>query len=157
MNKNLLLGAIILIVVVLTYIGIFFLGRNSVKPPTATVQVKEVVKYDTLMAIRKIYINRYIETESKGDSIKSYTDSIVGDTLEVKYNISHSVKDSLKTIQSFWKVNIEPHLTTIIKTITRDSIQTKINNVYLTKPALLDTWFYVSAISWVVTILAIIF
>ncbi len=157
MNKNLLLGAIILVIVVLTYIGVFILGRNSVKPPTATVQVKEVVKYDTVRAIRKIYVNRYIETESKGDSIKSYSDSVVGDTLEVKYSIQHSVSDSQKVVRSWWKVNIEPHLTTIIKTVTRDSIQTKITNVYIPKPFLLDSWFYVSLISWIVTALAIIF
>jgi len=157
MNKNLLLGAIILIVVVLSYIGIFILGRNSVKPSEPKIEIRETVKYDTLTAIRKVYINRYIESQSKGDSIKSYSDSIVGDTNQVKFDITHSVTDSQKVIRSWWKVNIEPHISTIIKTITRDSIQTKINNVYLTKPFFMDSWFYVSLISWVVTALAIIF
>lgn len=157
MNKNLLLGTIILVVVVLTYIGVFFLGRNSIKSPEGKIEIRETVKLDTVTAIRKIYVNRYIETESKGDSIKSYSDSIVGDTLDTKYNIQHTISDSQKTIRSWWKVNIEPHLTTIIKTITKDSIQTKINNIYIPKPFLMNSWFYVSLISWVIAILAIVF
>lgn len=152
-----MLWAIIIIVVALTYIGIFFLGRNSVKPPTASVVERETIKYDTVTAIKKVYINRYIEVKVKGDSIKSYSDSIVGDTLETKYDITHSVTDSQKTIRSWWKVNIEPRFRTITKIITRDSIQTKINNVYLTTPFLLNSWFYVSVISWFVAALAIIF
>ncbi len=157
MNKNLLLGTIILVVVALTYIGVFFLGRNSIKSPEGKIEIRETVKLDTVTAIRKIYVNRYIETESKGDSIKSYSDSIVGDTLDTKYNIQHTISDSQKTIRSWWKVNIEPHLTTIIKTITKDSIQTKINNIYIPKPFLMNSWFYVSLISWVIAILAIVF
>jgi len=157
MNKNLLLTTILTIVIILAFIGIFFLGRGSVKAPTGKVEIRETVKYDTVQTIKKLYINRYIESQSKGDSIKSYSDSIVGDTNQVKFDIFHSVQDSQKTIRSWWKVNIEPHISTIIKTITRDSIQTKINNVYLTKPFLMDSWFYVSLISWLVTALAIIF
>lgn len=157
MNKNLLLGTIILVVVVLSYIGIFILGRNSVKASVGKVEVRETVKYDTVTAIKKVFINRFLETKTAGDSIHTYTDTIVGDTLDTKYNIQHTISDSQKTIRSWWKVNIEPHLTTIIKTITKDSIQTKINNIYIPKPFLMNSWFYVSLISWVIAILAIVF
>ncbi len=157
MNKNLLLWAIIIVVVALTYVGVFFLGRNSVKPPVGSVVERETIKYDTVQTIKRIYVNRFVETKTKGDSIKTYEDRIMGDTLETKYDIFHSVSDSQKTIRSWWKVNIEPRFRTVIKTITRDSIQTKINNIYLTKPFLMDSWFYISLISWIVTALAIIF
>jgi len=157
MNKNILMVVIAIVLVIATYVGVFVLGRNSIKAPVGKIEVKEVIRYDTVQTIKRIYINRLVEAKTKGDSIKTYEDRIVGDTLETKYDIFHSVSDSQKTIRSWWKVNIEPHISTIIKTITRDSIQTKINNVYLTKPFLMDSWFYVSLISWLVTALAIIF
>ena len=157
MNKNLLLWAIIIVVVALTYVGIFFLGRGSVKPVQGSIEVKEVIKYDTVQTIRKIFINRYVQVETKRDSIKSYSDSISGDTLETKYDILHTVLDSFKTIHSLWKVHIEPRFRTITKTVTKDSIQTKINNVYLTKPFFLDTYFWSTVTLFVITVLMIIF
>ena len=157
MNKNILMVVIAIVLVIATYVGVFVLGRNSVKPPVGSVVERETIKYDTVQTIKRIYINRLVEAKTKGDSIKTYEDRIVGDTLETKYDIFHSVSDSQKTIRSWWKINIEPRFRTVTKTITRDSIQTKINNVYLMKPFLMDSWFYVSLISWVFTALAIIF
>jgi hypothetical protein len=156
-NKNLLLWAIIIIVIALTYIGIFFLGRNSVKPPEGKVEVRETIKFDTVSVIKRIYVNRLVEVETKGDSIKSYSDKIVGDTLDTKYEIFHSVIDSQKTIRSWWKVNIEPRFRTITKVVTRDSIQTKIDTKYLPVPWFLNNYFYVSITTTLIAILAIIF
>ncbi len=142
--------------IVASYVAIFFVGRSTVKPPTATVEVKEVVKYDTATVIRKVFVNKiqYIAREST----RIYSDSIVGKQNEVDFKIKHTVKDSNKVVlPSIWEVTIEPHLTTITKIITRDSIQTKVNNVYLTKPFLMDSWFYTSVVATFLLILKILF
>ena len=144
MNKNLFLIVILAVLALSTYVAVFFFGRNSVKPPEPKTVVTESVKYDTLTILKKVYVTKTVQVQSKGDSIKTYTDSIAGDTADVKYNISHSVTDSAKAIKSFWKVDIEPHIQSIVKTITRDSIETRVNTVYLPKPLLLNDWFYVS-------------
>jgi uncharacterized membrane protein YvbJ len=157
MNKNLLIWAIIIIVVALTYVGIFFLGRNSVKPPIGKVEIKETVKYDTLTTIKRIFVNRIVESKVKGDSIRAYADSIMADTNDIKYKIFHSISDSQKVVRSWWKIDIEPHLKTITKIVTRDSIETKINNVYLSTPFFLNRWFYATLAELGIIILLIIF
>lgn len=142
MNKNLVLWAIIIIVIVASYVAIFFIGRSTVKPPQPKVVVTEKVKYDTTTVIRKVFVNK-IQYIPRKDSTRIYVDSIVGKQNEVDYKIKHTVKDSNKVVlPSIWEVAIEPHLTTITKVITRDSIETKINNVYLPKPFLLNEYFW---------------
>lgn len=126
------------------------------KPPEPKTVVTESVKYDTLTILKKVYITKTVQVQTKGDSIKTYADSIVGDTADVKYNIFHSILDSNKTIRSFWKVDIEPHIQSIVKTITRDSIETKVNNVYLPKPFLMDSFFWTSVIEFGVIVLFVI-
>lgn len=156
MNKNLILWAIIIFMIVASYVAIFFVGRSTVKPPAATVEVKEVVKYDTATVIRKVFVNKtqYIAK----DSTRIYADSIVGKQNEVDYKIKHTIKDSNKVVlPSIWEVAIKPHLTTITKVITRDSIQTKVNNVYLPKPFLMDTYFYTTVVSVGLLILTLLF
>ena len=156
MNKNLVLWAIIIFMIVASYVAVFFIGRSTVKPQAATVEVKEVVKYDTATVIRKVFVNKtqYIAK----DSTRIYTDSIVGKQNEVDYKIKHTIKDSNKVVlPSIWEVAIKPHLTTITKVITRDSIQTKVNNVYLPKPFLMDTYFYTTVVSVGLLILTLLF
>lgn len=157
MNKNLLLWAIIICVIVASYVATFFIGRSMVKPPRPKVEVKEMVKYDTTMVIKKVFVNK-IQYVPRPDSTRVYADSIVGKQNEVDFKIKHTITDSAKTIlPSVWEVAIEPHLTTITKIITKDSIETKINNVYLSKPFFMDTYFYTTIIATFLLILRIIF
>lgn len=130
---------------------------HAPKKSEPKIEIKEVVKYDTTNVIKRIYVNRYIESPSKTDSVKRYSDTIKGDTLDTKYQITHTISDSQKVVRSWWQVNIEPRFRTITKIVTRDSIQTKINTEYITKPFFLDTYFYTTFAAVFLLILRMIF
>ncbi len=157
MNKNLLLITILTVVIILAFIGMFFLGRGSIKPPQPSVVVTERIHYDTATVIRKVFINK-VQYILRPDSTRVYADSVMGKQNEVDYKIKHTLKDSNKVLlPSIWEVNIEPRFRTITKIITRDSIQVKVNNVYLQVPFFLNPHFWGEIILVVITALAIIF
>ena len=157
MNNKTMWVAIIIILVIASYTAIFFLGRGSVKKAEPKIEIKETIKYDTVSTIKKIFVNRYSETKTAGDSVKSYSDSIMGDTLGTKYQIQHTISDSQKTIRSWWKVDIEPRFRTITKYITKDSIQTKVNTEYVSLPFFLNPHFYGEIVLTILLIVSLIF
>ncbi len=96
MNKNLLLWVIIIVVVTLTYLGMFFLGRNSVKAPVGTVEIKEHYVHDTTYAKPKppiIIHDTTYATRTETTFTDSTSKSEQGASVKVKHTISEIDKN----------------------------------------------------------------
>jgi len=127
------------------------------KPPQPKLEIKEKIIYDTVSTVKKVYFTK-TDTLTKivSNGFTTYTDSISGQQQEVDYKIKHTLQND-KEVVSFWEVNIEPRLTTITITVTKDSIRTIVDTKYIQTPFFLNQWFFISLVSWIITVLAIIF
>ena len=149
-----------LIAYVLGAVGLMVLGwllhSTFIPKPSTTVETKIVT--DTVYTTKRIRVveTKIIEKPIYRDSIRTYADSIRGEKNEVAYNIFHSIHEN-KEVVSSWRVDLEPRLKTIIQYVTKDSVRTIIEAKYFPTPFFLNSWFYVSIVSMIITVLAIIF
>ena len=126
--------------------------------PKPKIEIKERVVYDTVYTTKTITF-----TKVKKDTIRLtepeqffYADSILGTKNEVGYNIKHTIKGN-KEILSSWNVKLEPKTKIITQYVTKDSIRTISNDIYISKPFFLDHWFWINMIAFGIIILQIIF
>ena len=164
MNKWYVIGGVIFALIFFLFGWFVKQGMQPDQP--AKIEITERVVIDTLYIEKEIHItDTKTIVKIERDTVfannekytqKIYTDSLEGNEQEVSYKISHTIIDS-DSIYSFWDVDIKPLEKRIVEFVSRDSTITMVEYEYVTPPFFLNNWFYVSMISWAITMLAIIF
>lgn len=150
------------ILYILGGVALIILGYllHSAFVPKPKVEIKETIKRDTIETVKTITITKtkVIEkiVEPKGIS---FVDSIQGNKDDVDYKIIHSISEikELGLYNSDWQVEVKPLIKNIVEYVTKDSIRTVVDTKYISKPLILNEWFYISIIELIIITLAIIF
>jgi hypothetical protein len=156
---------IYLIVGIILLGAIFFIGRLTVNKPLplssdTTTAIDTIVQRDTIQIFVTKTITKALVNNYNDDDILNLLDSlevVIEDSIKgIKDSTYFSVKHRLIGLRSDWEIDIKPFMKNIIKTKTETITNTITNTEYISKPMLLNEWFWIATLEFIIVVSSLI-